>query len=679
MKDRAQIPIEDRTTAENPWPGLRSYDEEEQDFFYGRSGETLELFRLVRRDVLTVFFGISGIGKSSLLKAGLFPMLRGEGLLPIRLRLNLADPDPQFAADVIRAFEDDATAHALSIERGDAPVSNGDSPTLWEYFHRVRVWDHADRLTPVLVFDQFEEVFTLGGSAHAAPHISSFLTELADLVENQIPATVRRRIDQTRQPPAFRMDQTPYRIVLALREDYLGNLEGLVPLMPSLSKRNRFRLLPMTAKQALDAVLKPGAGVITEQVAKQVVAAVGFTRRAAGAMLIPFRQQGDRSEESEIEPFLLSLVCRELNNRRQEQKLSMISAELVQSSQGGVGQILSDFYDRCFSGMGPAVRVFVEDQLVGRTGYRQMIALADIQETPEVHQAIPTLVARRLLRIEEDRHGVARVELTHDVLTPIAVSHRNRRVVEEETARALQEQRAARRRRVVGMLTMLLVVAVGGMGVAIWQWSIATDALNLAQQRLDEVNKARELAQRRLESAEAAQQAAEAALKAYDTLKRASPADTPAAAQEVQQLQYRAQTELAVSNRIGAAANAPAPPVQSAQSAAPAPLTPRTYVQVRSQLEAERANQYLIPQLRKAGFTVPAPEVLATGPSLTEVRYFRPLEKEGAERIVSTLREAGIPNAQVKFVRGYENSQRIRQNHFEVWLAPGNIPETPSR
>ncbi|HSO76146.1 MAG TPA: hypothetical protein VLU47_15035, partial [Blastocatellia bacterium] len=352
MKDRAQIPIEDRTTSENPWPGLRSYDEEEQDFFHGRPGETLELLRLVRRDVLTVFFGISGIGKSSLLKAGLFPRLRLEGLLPIRLRLNLADPDSQFAADVTRAFEENAAAHAMSIDHGDAPVSNGDSPTLWEYFHRVRVWDHADLLTPVLVFDQFEEVFTLGGAARAAPHVSAFLTELADLVENQIPATVRRRIDQTRQPPAFRMDQTPYRVVLALREDYLGNLEGLVALMPSLSKRNRFRLLPMTAKQAMDAVLKPGAGVITEQVAKQVVNAVGFTRRAAGATLVAVRQQGDRSEESEIEPFLLSLVCRELNNRRQEQKLPAISAELVQSSQGGVGQILSDFYDRCFSGMG---------------------------------------------------------------------------------------------------------------------------------------------------------------------------------------------------------------------------------------------------------------------------------------------------------------------------------------
>jgi Tfp pilus assembly protein PilX len=310
--------------------------------------------------------------------------------------------------------------------------------------------------------------------------------------------------------------------------------------------------------------------------------------------------------------------------------------------------------------------VFVEDQLVGRTGYRQMVALADLQETPEVHQAIPTLVARRLLRIEEDRHGVARVELTHDVLTPIAVTRRNRRVVEEETARALKEQRAARRRMLVGTLAILLTLAIGGMGVAIWQWLAAEEARALAERD-------RQLA---LEAAQSAQRTAEAALQTYDTLKYGSSAAAPAAARQLQELQYRAQTELAVSSRIGTAANAAAAPVQSA---APAPLTARAYIQVRSAPEAERAKQTLIPQLRKAGFAVPAPEVLATGPSSTEVRYFRPEEKAGAERIVSTLRQAGIANVQAKYVGGYETSQRIRQNHYEIWLAPAISPEIPSR
>jgi hypothetical protein len=665
MNTQPTVPIQERTSRENPWPGLRSYDESEQDFFHGRPKETAELLRLVKRDVLTVFFGISGIGKSSLLQAGLFPRLRREGFLPIRLRLNLSDPDPQFAGDVIRAFQQDIAGRQLSVDSADGAVSNGASTTMWEYFHGVRVWNHADPLTPVLIFDQFEEVFTLGSSAALAPHVATFLTELADLVENQIPAVVRRRIEQTREPPAFRMDQTPYRVLLALREDYLGNLEGLVPLMPSLSKRNRFRLLPMGARQALDAVLKPGAGVITEAVAKQVVDAIGFTRRAAGARPMAARAE-DEPHESEIEPFLLSLVCRELNNRRQEQRLPMISADLVQSSQGGVGRILGDFYDRCFSGMGPAVRVFVEDQLVGRRGYRQTVALADLQELSEVRQAIPNLVARRLLRIEEDRHGVARVELTHDVLTPIAVEHRNRRLVEEEAARAFKEQQAARRRVLVGMLAILLLLALGGLSAAVWKWRVATAAL-------DETRRARLETQKQLESAQAAQRAAETALKAIDAFSYASREGKSGAAQEVQQLQYRAQSDLAASNRIASAtvSSSPAP-----AGSVPAPVqTPRAYIQVRSEQEAERAKLALIPQLQKAGFIVPTPEVLQTGPRWTEVRYFRPEEAAGAEQIVRILRDTEIPNVQAKYVAGYENSQRIRRNHFEVWLAPQRMAE----
>jgi hypothetical protein len=246
-------------------------------------------------------------------------------------------------------------------------------------------------------------------------------------------------------------------------------------------------------------------------------------------------------------------------------------------------------------------------------------------------------------------------------------------VVEEETARAVKEQRAARRRMLLGTLGILMILAIGGMGVAIWQWLDAEEARANAEKARTLAEEQRRLA---LEAAQSARQTAQAALQTYDTLKQGSSAAAPAAAQQLQQLQYRAQTELAVSNRMGAAASAQAPGVPSSTSA---PLTPRAYIQVRSQLEAERAKQTLIPQLRNAGFTVPAPQILTTGPSSTEVRYFRPQENEGAERIVATMREAGIPNVQAKYVGGYENSQRIRQNHFEVWLAPAGSPETTSR
>jgi hypothetical protein len=68
--------------AENPWPGLSSFTEETRALFFGRDKETDELARLVRRETLTVLFGQSGLGKSSLLQAGLFPLLRENDHLP---------------------------------------------------------------------------------------------------------------------------------------------------------------------------------------------------------------------------------------------------------------------------------------------------------------------------------------------------------------------------------------------------------------------------------------------------------------------------------------------------------------------------------------------------------------------------------------------------------------------
>jgi len=75
--------------AQNPWPGLAAYDEASRDFFNGRDEEAEELFRLIRLAPLTALYGRSGLGKSSLLQVGLFPLLRAAHYL---LLVHLAGP-----------------------------------------------------------------------------------------------------------------------------------------------------------------------------------------------------------------------------------------------------------------------------------------------------------------------------------------------------------------------------------------------------------------------------------------------------------------------------------------------------------------------------------------------------------------------------------------------------------
>ena len=75
---------------QHPWPGLVAFTEDSSRYFFGRGGEEDYLFRRVRRDTTTLLFGQSGLGKTSLIQAGLLPALRDGGFLPILLRLDYA-------------------------------------------------------------------------------------------------------------------------------------------------------------------------------------------------------------------------------------------------------------------------------------------------------------------------------------------------------------------------------------------------------------------------------------------------------------------------------------------------------------------------------------------------------------------------------------------------------------
>src|SRR5262245_4552756 len=85
---------------ENPWPGLDSFEEHTRDFFHGRDAEAEELLRRVIDAPLTVLFGKSGLGKTSLLKAGLFPRLRERHFLPIHVRLDIRAGAGSLAAQI---------------------------------------------------------------------------------------------------------------------------------------------------------------------------------------------------------------------------------------------------------------------------------------------------------------------------------------------------------------------------------------------------------------------------------------------------------------------------------------------------------------------------------------------------------------------------------------------------
>ncbi|MGH8278608.1 MAG: WD40 repeat domain-containing protein, partial [Gammaproteobacteria bacterium] len=369
---------------ENPWLGLDSYTEETREYFHGREEETAELARRVQHKILTVLFGQSGLGKTSLLRAGLVPRLRNEGYCPVYVRIDYAAGSPSPAEQIKRAV----FQSTLAAGHWTRPGAAIEGESLWEFLHHREdlLRDAGGHpLTPLLIFDQFEEIFTLGQADDTGKQRAhQFLEDLADLVENRAPAALEARMEQDDNAAEdFDFARADYRVLITLREDYLAHLEGIKDSMPSITQ-NRMRLARMTGAQALSAVVKPGGKLVTPEVAEAIV------RFVAG---------GSELKNAEIEPSLLSLVCRELNTIRQTQKRKEMSTDLLAGSRD---TILSEFYERALADQPAGVRRVVEDELLTESGFRESLAEERVRKaliaagaTPD---ALATMVNRRLLR-----------------------------------------------------------------------------------------------------------------------------------------------------------------------------------------------------------------------------------------------------------------------------------------
>ena len=441
----------------NPWLGLASFTEETRQYFFGRDEEVAELARRVQRKLLTVLFGQSGLGKTSILRAGLVPRLRAQGYCPVYVRIDYSKGSPEPAEQIKHAIRLNARRSGEWTQTGVAV----EGESLWEFLHHRDdvLRDESGRtLIPLLIFDQFEEIFTLAqsddfGRARAA----RFIAELADLVENRPPKEFEAKLEED-ESAAERFDfaRSDYRVLIALREDYLAPLEGLKQSIPSISQ-NRLRLAPMTGTQALAPVLQPGKGLVTQEVAEAIV------RFVAG---------GSELGNAVVEPSLLSLICRELNDARIAQGRKEISLDLLAGSHT---TILTNFYERALADQSPAVRRIIEDELLTDSGFRENIAEESLSkrfaEAGAEPDTLAVLVNRRLLRIEE-RLDIRRVELTHDVLCGVVKASRDRRQereAREATERLLAEQKereaaahrtAVRARQIAAGCTVLAAVAV---------------------------------------------------------------------------------------------------------------------------------------------------------------------------------------------------------------------------
>ncbi len=412
------------------YPGSRPFQDTELDrlLFNGREDEKQKLLHLILSEKLVVLFSKSGMGKTSLLNAGVFNLLRQQKYFPMMFRLNNPKESPKQLTGLVYDEIKRIT------QKNKIELTTGDPTTLWQYFNIAEFWSEDDQLlTPVLVFDQFEEIFTL----YSEEERKEFVRQLADLVRGIIPKSIRQTYRN--QKKAKRIKPAPdVKVVLSIREDFLAWLEEFSSEIPSIL-HNRYRLTALNLDQARKAIEEP-ARLENEHLSTK---SFSYEKNTVEAIIKFLRQRRERNkiiESNEIEPFQLQLLCQDIENkvlkkqkRAKHKNRQLQVTEMVLGGEVGMRRILRKFYNNQIKQLSfklrRKARRLCEKVLIFPPDRRLSIAEEVIVRKEKIGKDILTqLVNFRLIRAEP-RLGGTYYELSHDTLVnPIMQSSKKRRI-----------------------------------------------------------------------------------------------------------------------------------------------------------------------------------------------------------------------------------------------------------
>jgi WD40 repeat protein len=436
-------------TPESPYKGLNAFDDSELDalLFFGREREREIVVANLIASRLTVLYGPSGVGKSSLLRAAVARSLREL-------------PEEPYVVILSRWSEDPAAALGAAV----ADVTGTEL-----YGSPVAAIERAQSERDVyLILDQTEEYFLYhvdddgqGSFAEALPMVLT----------------------------------SPYRVnvLVSLREDSLAKLDRFTGRIPGLFS-NTLRLDRLDRQAARAAIVRPverfaeltGVTVdVEEDLVERVLSEVGAGQiepALGGLGAVDGADDGAR-----IEAPYLQLVMQRLWDEEMVVASGALRVETLERL-GGAQRIVEEHLEGALAELTTeqkdvTARLF--NHLVTPSGTKiahEASDLADFGRVPveELRPVVTTLTERRILRSLEEGGGV-RYEIFHDVLAQPVLAWRARYRTEREIEQQLAE--AHRRRSRLQRLLALVLVALALMaGVTVYAFSQRSEARDQARE-----------------------------------------------------------------------------------------------------------------------------------------------------------------------------------------------------
>ena len=346
----------------------------------------------------------------------------------------------------------------------------------WYYLKRAHILGNKDRRF-LLVFDQFEEVFT-----YPRFQLNRFKSQLADILHDVVPKSIRDAVemklaedDKAFSDEELRIIYEPLnlKVIIAIRSDKMSFLDQFKDVMPEILSKT-YELEPLTREQTEDAILNPAY-----QKGEFASARFDFSDEALDAILNFLTQDG----EQRVESFQLQVICQYAESLVIKHKKEVIE----RSDLGEINQIFENYYENLINQLPPEerlqARVFIEDGLVLEDdGIRLSLHEGQILRDFDISQALLSrLVDTRLIRAEPSARGGAIYELSHDTLIDPIIKAKKKRLEQEEWARReaerkeeilrrQSEQRAARRKLnvAIGIAVLIGLLGVGAVYTAFW-------------------------------------------------------------------------------------------------------------------------------------------------------------------------------------------------------------------
>jgi HEAT repeat protein len=372
---------------DSPYLGLRPFTESEKGKFFGRDEEIHILTDKILAHRLTLLVAASGVGKSSLLQAGVMPQLRASGMADLIYHNAWMD-------DPTKSLKQSIVNHFIQQQRVTADYAPDLDQPLNEFLQTHALLGIG---TVVILLDQFEEFF----------YYQKFSLQRDQFIQ-QLAA-------------ALHDSDTPTAFVFSMREDFAMEMEAFKPFFKGIFD-NIYRIEKLELAAARAAILKPIEAICYHYqpaLLEQLLADLGRRERNERLDL----QHTDQAAQTEarVEPPHLQIICQQLWQHAHASASKEIGLDHYQQLGCAEGILSSYFNDK----MGLlnraqqrlASRAF--DLLVSQHGAKMAYPLDELakllRENPDSLQiSLDQLQTAAILR-RIQRQGKPWYELYHDI------------------------------------------------------------------------------------------------------------------------------------------------------------------------------------------------------------------------------------------------------------------------